>query len=91
MEVEPMNVICIFNGAYGRNARFLIPTNVVLVFLTSFLFLSTGPYNLKNPQDWMTERLISIRKRHAADREAADVEGSPQATLKSKRSKNSET
>jgi hypothetical protein len=23
----------------------------------------TGPYNLKNPQDWMTERLIAIRKR----------------------------
>ena len=44
MEVEALNVICIFNG----------------------------PYNMKNPQDWCTKRLIAIRKRRREELDAAD-------------------
>jgi uncharacterized membrane protein len=36
---------------------------LLVLFLIVFLSYLTGAYNLQNPQDWCTKKLIEIRKR----------------------------
>jgi hypothetical protein len=60
MEVAAMNVVCIFNGTWNKKTKV---SPLLIVSLIVFFLHFTGAYNLQNPQDWCTRKLIAIRKR----------------------------
>lgn len=63
MEVEALNVVCIFNGTYDpRSLRASVDGLFLILFWFGFQPLA-GPYNLKRPTDWDVHRLIDMRKR----------------------------
>lgn len=76
MEVEAMNVMCIFNGTSTFKSSLvdsflgqqLTSTNLFLSFITSISpSYYTGPHNLRRPTDWDTENLVAMIKQWRQD------------------------
>lgn len=55
---------------------------------SNYFGIITGPYNLKNPQDWVTERLIAIRKRRNGNSDADEDGGGSEYPRKSRKVRN---
>jgi hypothetical protein len=66
MEVEAMNVLCIFNGMLGLAMFYLFEWRW-LSDTFCFTIVQLGPFNLKRPRDWNVEHLLDLRKQARVD------------------------
>ena len=72
MEREAVNVLCIYNGMWRRENRFVLDCTLHSCFFV--VVFSTGPQNLRRPRDWNVADLVHLRKRPRLEEEDEEEE-----------------